>query len=95
MIGYSKLSAKVWSLVDYFEPAVTRELKRHDFDELEREIMLWYESVPEEVKSGPLDGDKMPVPAGPSYDLQRLRIWTRLRLNQVCLALIPSSCFPD
>jgi hypothetical protein len=82
MIGYSRLSAKIWRLVDHFEPAVVRELRPHDFEELDREIMEWYETVPEEIKSGPLDVDKMPVPSGP-YDLQRQRIWTRLRLNQV------------
>ncbi|KAK3303146.1 uncharacterized protein B0T15DRAFT_264936 [Chaetomium strumarium] len=82
MIGYSRLSAKIWRLVDHFEPAVVRELRPHDFEELDREIMEWYETVPEQIKSGPLDVDKMPVPSGP-YDLQRQRIWTRLRLNQV------------
>ncbi|KAK4126957.1 hypothetical protein N657DRAFT_640837 [Parathielavia appendiculata] len=83
MIGYSKLGAKIWKLVDHFEPAVTRELKPHDFEELDREIMVWwYESVPETIRTVPLDGDKIPIPTGP-YDLQRLRVWMRLRLNQV------------
>lgn len=82
MIGYSRLSAKIWRLVDHFEPTVIRELKPRDFEELDREIMEWYDTVPEEIKTGPLDGDKMPMPSGP-YDLRRLRIWTRLRLNQV------------
>ncbi|KAL2175067.1 uncharacterized protein P884DRAFT_207288 [Thermothelomyces heterothallicus CBS 202.75] len=82
MIGHAKLGAKIWRLVDYFEPAIVRELKPRDFEELDREIMDWYESVPEEVRTGPLDVDKMPVPSGP-YDIQRFRIWTRLRLNQV------------
>ncbi|GAB1316109.1 hypothetical protein MFIFM68171_06319 [Madurella fahalii] len=83
MIGYSKLGAKIWKLIDYFEPAVTRELKARDFEELDREIMAWYMSIPEAIRTDPLEGDVMPVPAGPSYDLQRLRLWTRLRLNQV------------
>jgi hypothetical protein len=91
MIGYSRLGAKIWKLVDYFEPAVIRELKPHDFEELDREIMAWYESVPEQIKTGPLDGDKMPIPTGP-YDLQRLRIWTRLRLNQVRPAMVEPPC---
>ncbi|KAL2147530.1 hypothetical protein VTI28DRAFT_8785 [Corynascus sepedonium] len=82
MIGHARLGAKIWRLVDYFEPAVVRELKPHDFEELDREIMKWYESVPEEIKAGPLDGDKMSIPSGP-FDLQRLRLWIRLRLNQV------------
>ncbi|KAL2131489.1 hypothetical protein VTI74DRAFT_4954 [Chaetomium olivicolor] len=82
MIGYSRLAAKIWRLVDYFEPAVIRELKPHDFEELDHEIMEWYQTVPEEIRTGPLDSDTMPVPSGP-HDLQRLRLWTRLRLNQV------------
>ena len=86
MIGYSRLSAKIWGLVDYFEPAVIRELKPRDFEKLDREITAWYETVPEEIKSGPVDSDKMFLPSG-SYDLQRSRIWTRLRLNQVCFTL--------
>jgi hypothetical protein len=88
MIGYSKLGAKIWKQVDCFEPTIIRELKPRDFEELDREIMEWYESLPEEIRTDPLDGDKMSVPSGP-YDLQRLRIWTRLRLNQVCSSLSP------
>lgn len=83
MITYSQLGAKIWKLVDYFEPAVIRELKRHDFEQLDDEILRWYDSVPEEVKISSLDPDRIPVPSGPNYDLQRLQIWTRLRLNQV------------
>ena len=83
MITYSRLGAKIWKLVDYFEPAVIRELKPHDFEELDRQILEWYDSVPEEVKVPSLDEDRIPMPSGPAYDLQRLQIWTRLRLNQV------------
>ncbi|KAK5653784.1 hypothetical protein OQA88_7942 [Cercophora sp. LCS_1] len=83
MITYSRLAAKIWKLVDYFEPAVVRDLKRGDFEELDREILAWYDSVPDEVKSGPIDNTSVPVPSGPTYNLQRLRIWTRLRLNQI------------
>jgi hypothetical protein len=82
MIGYSRLAARIWRLVDYFEPAVIRELKPHDFEELDREILGWYESVPEEVRTDPTAGDTLTIPTGP-YDLQRLRIWTWLRLTQV------------
>jgi hypothetical protein len=83
MITYSKLGAKIWKLVDYFEPAVIRELKRSDFEELDREILAWYDSVPDEIKVASLDRQIIPMPAGGAYDLQRLQIWTRLRLNQV------------
>lgn len=84
MITYSRLAAKIWKLVDYFEPAVIRELKPTDFEELDGKIIDWYNSVPEEVKISSLDPLKMPIgPAGYVYDTQRLQIWTRLRLNQV------------
>lgn len=85
MIGYSKLGAKIWKLIDYFEPAVTRELKARDFEELDNEIMAWYMSVPEAIRTDSLEGGliPMPRPADPSYELQRLRLWTLLRLNQV------------
>jgi hypothetical protein len=84
MIGYSRLAAKIWKLVDYFEPAVIRELKPHDFEDLDAEIMEWYASVPKEIQTGPLDNYKMGAPSSPTYNLQRLQIWTGLRLNQVC-----------
>ena len=82
MITYSKLAAKIWKLVDYFEPAVIRELKQSDFETLDREILDWYESVPEAVKM-PSRGSEASEHPSPSFDLHRLRIWTRLRLNQV------------
>jgi hypothetical protein len=83
MITYSRLGAKIWRLVDYFEPAVIRELKRNDFDQLDNEILDWYDTVPEEIKVASLSRD-VPMPTGPSYNTKRLQIWTRLRLNQVC-----------
>ncbi|KAL1840502.1 hypothetical protein VTJ49DRAFT_415 [Mycothermus thermophilus] len=82
MIGYSRVAAKIWRLVDYFEPAVIRELKPHDFEERDREILDWYESVPAEVRTDPSAGDQLRLPSG-RHDLQRLRIWTWLRLTQV------------
>ena len=81
MITYSKLAAKIWRLVDYFEPVVVRDLKRDEFEALEEEIRQWYEGVPENVKVGNVE--ELPLPSTPASDLQRLQIWTRLRLNQV------------
>ena len=88
MISYSKLAAKIWKLVDYFEPALIRELKAHDIEVLDRAILDWYDSVPESIKLASLDPEYIPVPSGPQheYDLQRLQVWTRLRLNQVRIA---------
>lgn len=82
MITYSKLAAKIWKLVDYFEPTVIRELKSEDFEALDREITEWYDTVPEEVRISNLNTG-IPLPSTPSYNLERLQIWTRLRLNQV------------
>lgn len=81
MITYSKLGAKIWRVVDFFEPAVVRNLKREEFDALDQEILEWYNTVPEEVKIS--NFGELPLPSTPSYNLQRLQIWTRLRLNQV------------
>ena len=84
MITYSRLAAKIWRLVDYFEPALVRELKYSDFEQLDREILEWYDSIPEEIKSVSMEDTMATVPsASRPYDMQRLRIWTRLRLNQV------------
>lgn len=82
MITYSRLGAKIWRLVDYFEPAVVRELQRKDFEELDNEILDWYDTVPEEIKVESLK-KSVPMPSGPAYNTKRLQIWTRLRLNQV------------
>ncbi len=71
MITYSKLAARVWNLVDYFEPVVVRDVKRDEFEALEEEIKQWYESVPEDVKV--LDLDELPLPSTPSSNLQRCR----------------------
>ncbi|ERS97100.1 hypothetical protein HMPREF1624_06429 [Sporothrix schenckii ATCC 58251] len=82
MITYSRLGAKIWSLVDFFEPAIIRDLKREEFETLDREILQWYDSCPDAVKISNFDRE-LPLPSTPSYNLQRLQIWTRLRLNQI------------
>ncbi|KAK1754011.1 hypothetical protein QBC47DRAFT_302419 [Echria macrotheca] len=84
MITYSKLGAEIWKLVDYFEPAVVRELKYHDFEVLDRQIGDWYNSIPDEIKAGSMEETLLPLSSvAKPYDTQRLRIWTRLRLNQI------------
>ncbi|EFX00596.1 fungal specific transcription factor domain containing protein [Grosmannia clavigera kw1407] len=82
MITYSRLGAKIWKLVDFFEPAIVRDLQRNEVDALDDEILQWYDSVPAEVRISAFDRD-LPLPSTPSYNLQRLQIWTRLRLNQI------------
>lgn len=82
MIRFSKLSSNVWRLVDYFDSVLIRDLKREDFEVLDREILDWYETVPDSIRINNL-GNHIPVPGTPTYDVERLQIWTRLRLNQV------------
>ncbi|KAL3956251.1 hypothetical protein ACCO45_009097 [Purpureocillium lilacinum] len=82
MITYSRLGAKVWRQVSHFGPVLARELRQEEIDNLDREILQWYESVPEEVKVRNWDKEKQ-MTSTPSYNLQRLRIWTYLRLNQI------------
>ena len=82
MITYSRLGAKIWTLVDFFEPTIIRDLKREEFERLDQEILQWYDSCPEAVRISDFDRE-LPLPSTPSYNLQRLQIWTRLRLNQI------------
>ncbi|UNI22725.1 hypothetical protein JDV02_008587 [Purpureocillium takamizusanense] len=82
MITYSRLGAKVWRQVSHFGPVLARELRQEEIDNLDREILQWYDSVPEEVKVRNWDKEKQ-MTSTPSYNLQRLRIWTYLRLNQI------------
>ena len=82
MVTYSQLGAKVWRQVSHFGPVLARELRQEEMESLDREILLWYESVPEEVKLRNWDKEKK-MTSTPSYNLQRLRIWTYLRFNQI------------
>ncbi|KAL2760078.1 hypothetical protein ACRALDRAFT_2096950 [Sodiomyces alcalophilus JCM 7366] len=82
MISYSRLSAKVWRQVAHFGPVLAREHRQQDLEQLDREIMQWYDCVPEEVKLGHRDKEN-PLTSTSSYNLQRLRVWTYLRLNQI------------
>ncbi|WYZ35681.1 hypothetical protein EsH8_X_000328 [Colletotrichum jinshuiense] len=82
MITYSRLGAKVWRQVAHFGPVLARELRYEDMEQLDQEILQWYENVPEEVKLRNWDKEKQ-MTSTPSYNLQRLRIWTYLRFNQI------------
>ncbi len=86
MITYSRLAARVWRLVDYFEPAIVRDFKRNEYEALEGEINQWYETVPDEIKISNFSG--LPLWLRPPDNLQRLQIWTRLRLNQIRIWLL-------
>lgn len=87
MITYSRLCAKVWRQVTHFEPVLARELRQEEIERLDQEILQWYETVPEEVKVRNWNKDRHHLTSTPSYNLQRLRIWTYLRLNQVRIVI--------
>ncbi|KAF3761356.1 hypothetical protein M406DRAFT_333424 [Cryphonectria parasitica EP155] len=82
LIAFAKLSSKIWRLVDYFDDVLIRDLKREDFQKMDEEILEWYETVPEQIKIRSL-GNLIPVPGSEAYNVERLQIWTRLRLNQI------------
>lgn len=84
MITFSRLGARVWRLVDCFDPVLIRKMQRSDFERLDQDILDWYDSVPDEIKIDGLE-NQVPIPGTPTYDIDRLQIWTRLRLNQVGL----------
>lgn len=87
MITYSRIGAKVWRQVAHSGPVLARELHRDEIDRLDQEILQWYETVPEEVKMRNWDKERQ-MTSTPSYNLQRLRIWTYLRFNQVSSRLL-------
>jgi hypothetical protein len=82
MITYSRIGAKVWRLVSHFGPVLAQELGQEEIERLDQEILRWYESVPEEIRERNWDKETQ-ITSTPSYNLQRLRIWTYLRFNQV------------
>lgn len=82
MITYSRIGAKVWRQVSHFGPVLAHEVRQEDIENLDGEILQWYEGVPEEIKVRSW-GRELAITSTPSYNLQRLRIWTYLRLNQV------------
>lgn len=82
MITYSRLGAKVWQHVSHFGPILAQELRQEEIESLDQQILQWYEKVPEEVKLRNWDKEKK-MTSTPSYNLQRLRIWTYLRFNQI------------
>lgn len=94
MITYSRLAAKVWRQVSHFESVLARELQQEEIERLDQEILNWYDTVPEEVKVRSWDDQGAASPP-PSYNLQRLRVWTYLRRNQVCHPGISPSTLTD
>jgi hypothetical protein len=92
MITYSRLGAKVWKHVSQPGPVLAWEFAHEETEKLDQEILKWYETVPEEVKLRNWNKEKK-MTTTPSYNLQRLRIWTYLRLNQVCLSAMKYPCY--
>ncbi|PTD03996.1 hypothetical protein FCULG_00002068 [Fusarium culmorum] len=82
MITYSRIGAKVWRQVAHFGPILARDMRSEELEGVDQELLQWYEQIPEEVKVRNWDKEKH-ITSTPSYNLQRLRIWTYLRLNQM------------
>ncbi|CEI60542.1 unnamed protein product [Fusarium venenatum] len=82
MITYSRIGAKVWRQVAHFGPILARDVRSEELESVDQELLQWYEQIPEEVKVRNWDKEKH-ITSTPSYNLQRLRIWTYLRLNQM------------
>lgn len=82
MITYSRIGAKVWRQVNHFGPVLAHELGQEEIERLDQEILRWYETVPEEIRVHSWNKETL-MTSTPSYNLQRLRIWTYLRFNQV------------
>jgi hypothetical protein len=65
------------------------DLRQGDIEDLDRHIKQWYTEVPAEVQLDLPDWDTMPRHLQPpahsqkDYNVQRLQIWTYLRLNQI------------
>ncbi|CAJ2505779.1 Uu.00g131730.m01.CDS01 [Anthostomella pinea] len=90
MINYSKLSARVWRLVRNFDPDAVTELQARDLEDLDQRIKQWYTELPDEARLELPDWEAVPRYLTPQvnssqneYDVQRLQIWTYLRLNQI------------
>ncbi|OAA70568.1 Casein kinase II, regulatory subunit [Cordyceps fumosorosea ARSEF 2679] len=84
MISYSKLGAKVWSLVEQRRASFLDNDKPwiHDIQRLDAEIIAWYGCVPSEVQIRDWH-EEGHINSTSSYNLQRLKVWTYLRKNQI------------
>ncbi|KAI5859290.1 hypothetical protein GGS23DRAFT_328490 [Durotheca rogersii] len=89
MINYSKLSERVWRIVRNFEPNAALGVRPTDIEELDCSIKQWYTEVPRETQLELANWEALPRYLNPpvhiqkEYDIQRLQIWTYLRLNQI------------
>jgi hypothetical protein len=65
------------------------DLRQGDIEDLDQQIKQWYTEVPLEVQLEFPDWESMPPHLNPpvnslqEYNIQRLQIWTYLRLNQI------------
>ncbi|EGX93076.1 fungal specific transcription factor, putative [Cordyceps militaris CM01] len=84
MISYSKLGAKVWSLVEQRRASFLDNEKPwlQDIERLDAEIITWYSCVPPEVQIRDWH-EEGHINSTSSYNLQRLKVWTYLRRNQI------------
>ncbi|KAJ4139904.1 hypothetical protein NW768_001253 [Fusarium equiseti] len=50
MITYSRIGAKVWRQVAHFGPILARDVRSEELENVDQELLQWYEQIPEEVK---------------------------------------------
>ncbi|RCI17467.1 hypothetical protein L249_2650 [Ophiocordyceps polyrhachis-furcata BCC 54312] len=79
MITYSRLGAKVWRQGSHFGPALARELRQEEMENLDREILHWWDTVPADIKTQHRKGSPLEATCG----LHRLGIWAYLRFVQI------------
>lgn len=96
MISYSKLGAKVWTLVEQRRASFLDNEKPwvQEIERLDAEIIAWYARVPPEVQIRDWH-EEGHINSTSSYNLQRLRVWTYLRKNQVSIGLMIPAAFAN
>ncbi|KAI1437076.1 fungal-specific transcription factor domain-containing protein [Xylaria sp. CBS 124048] len=89
MIKYTRLGGRVWRFVQRFGSTATMDNPVDDIEVLDHLIKKWYNDLPKDVQMNLSDWEELPpfiippVNSQEEYDLQRLRIWTWLRFNQI------------
>ncbi|KAH7028013.1 uncharacterized protein B0I36DRAFT_328446 [Microdochium trichocladiopsis] len=93
MIGYSKLSARVWKLVRQFDGQIVADQVPMEIKDIDQSIKQWYTNLPKETQLEMSNWEALPpfmnpqLSAPKEYDVQRSQIWTYLRLNQLRILL--------
>ncbi|KAI0147360.1 fungal-specific transcription factor domain-containing protein [Xylariaceae sp. FL1272] len=94
MVTYARLSSQVWRVVRAYDFNTPLESPGDDIDMLDQRIKKWYSDLPVIAQLEMAGWEDLPQFLNPpstsrkDYDLQRLQIWSWLRLNQIRIWLI-------